>query len=95
MPACQCLMLPLLRLAGYGEEQPFRAAVEPSVKQLVFITTSTFTVSARDHASKIENRVILIDGDLLGQLMIDHGVGVTTLAAYDLKRVDIDYFAEE
>jgi restriction system protein len=38
---------------------------------------------------------VLIDGELLTDLMIDHGLGVTTVAAYELKRIDSDYFAEE
>jgi restriction endonuclease Mrr len=31
----------------------------------VFITTSTFTQSARDYVNTIDNRVVLIDGDTL------------------------------
>jgi restriction system protein len=39
--------------------------------------------------------IVLIDGNLLANLMIDHNVGVSTMAAYELKRVDTDYFTEE
>jgi restriction system protein len=39
--------------------------------------------------------VILIDGQMLSELMIDYGVGVTRQAAYELKRIDSDYFTEE
>jgi restriction system protein len=39
--------------------------------------------------------IVLIDGNLLANLMIDHKVGVSTMAAYELKRVDTDYFTEE
>jgi restriction endonuclease Mrr len=31
----------------------------------------------------------------LAELMIDTGVAVTTVAAYEVKRVDSDYFADE
>ena len=39
--------------------------------------------------------VVLIDGTELAQLMIAHGVGVTPVAVYELKRVDSDFFAED
>jgi restriction endonuclease Mrr len=28
-------------------------------------------------------------------LMIDHNIGVTSTAGYEIKRVDMDYFTEE
>ena len=34
-------------------------------------------------------------GAQLAELMIDYGVGVTTEATYELKRIDADYFADE
>ena len=61
----------------------------------VFITTSDFTQKAKDYVGSIQQKVILIDGDRLAQLMIEHGVGVSVVAAYEVKRVDADYFAEE
>jgi restriction system protein len=39
-------------------------------------------------------RVILVDGKKLARLMID-GVGVATARTYEIKRMDIDYFAGE
>lgn len=38
---------------------------------------------------------MLIDGDELARLVIAHGVGVTPVAVYEVKRVDSDYFSEE
>jgi restriction system protein len=38
---------------------------------------------------------VLIDGETLAQLMIDHNVGVPTIATYELKKIDSDYFMEE
>lgn len=60
----------------------------------VFITTSSYTEGATDYASSIENRVILVDGKMLSNLMIDHGVGVSTAATYNVPRIDSDYFDE-
>jgi restriction system protein len=37
----------------------------------------------------------LIDGVELARLMIEHGVGVTRVAEYEVKRVDSDYFSDE
>ncbi len=42
----------------------------------------------------IDSRVVLIDGNRLAELMIDHGVGVSVVANYDLKKLDTDYFYE-
>jgi restriction system protein len=60
----------------------------------VFITTSTFAKSARDYISQVGQKIVLIDGARLAELMIDYGVGVSTRETYVLKRADEDYFAE-
>ncbi|MFN4103151.1 MAG: restriction endonuclease, partial [Tepidimonas sp.] len=56
----------------------------------VFITTSTFTAQALEFARSVE-RIVLVDGQRLAQLMIDHEVGVST-RALKLPRFDSDYF---
>lgn len=61
----------------------------------VFITTSTFTRDASESVKGIAHKVILIDGAMLADLMIDYGVGVSTVTTYDVKKVDADYFLEE
>lgn len=61
----------------------------------VFITTSTFTETAREYASAIDRNIVLIDGEKLAQLMIDHDIGVTTKDVYEIKEVNTDYFADE
>lgn len=58
----------------------------------IFITTSSFSTEARELARR--RRIVLIDGLELATQMVDAGVGVTTLQAYELKRIDEDYFAE-
>jgi len=60
----------------------------------VLITTSSFSPDAREYVEKIEKKIVLIDGEELSQLMIDHGVGVTVVATYVVNRVDHDYFAD-
>ena len=78
------------------ELQKFAGALQgKQAKKGVFITTSSFSKETREFASRIENKIILIDGEELTQLMIDYGVGVSTSAAYEIKKIDSDYFEEE
>lgn len=60
----------------------------------VFISTSTFAKSARDYISQVGQKIVLIDGARLAELMIDYGVGVSTRESYVPKRADEDYFTE-
>lgn len=59
-----------------------------------FITTSAFSNGAIEYANSIDSRIILIDGDRLSSLMVDHDVGVSTTGSYEIKRIDTDYFDE-
>jgi restriction system protein len=61
----------------------------------VLITTSHYSQDALDYVGRIEKKIVLIDGQRLAQLMIDHGVGVAEMRAFVLKRIDHDYFADE
>lgn len=81
---------------GRPEIQKFVGALTGQrARKGVFITTSTFTKDAVDFATNNEFKVILIDGPTLSEFMIDFGVGVTPQAAYELKRIDSDYFTED
>lgn len=61
----------------------------------VFVTTSTFSQQAIEFASRIPQRVILIDGKRLAELMIEHGVGVRSSRILEFKRIDENFFVEE
>lgn len=61
----------------------------------VFVTTSTFSQPARDYVKHLAQRVILIDGRELADLMIEHGVGVREYRKVEFKRLDEDFFGEE
>ena len=50
------------------------------------------TEEAQDFVTGIGSKIVLIDGEQLAQLMIDHDVGVSTAATYHVKRLDSDYF---
>ena len=60
-----------------------------------FVTTSAFSPQARDFVRHLSQRVILIDGQSLADLMIEHGVGVRTSRAIEFKRLDEDFFSED
>ena len=82
--------------AGRSEVQAFAVSLEGHrARKGVMITTSGFSPDARDYVGRIEKKVILIDGEELADLMIEHGVGLTEVATYTVKRVDSDYFDEE
>jgi hypothetical protein len=43
---------------------------------------------------RVADKVVLIDGETLANLMIDHSVGVSLQRSYAVKLVDSDYFSE-
>jgi restriction system protein len=61
----------------------------------VFVTTSAFSQPARDYVKHLAQRVILIDGQELADLMIEHGVGARGYRTVEFKRLDEDFFGEE
>lgn len=58
----------------------------------VFITTSGFSQDARDYVKQIEKKIVLIDGPTLIELLLDHGVAVTTTRSFSIQKIDLDYF---
>jgi restriction system protein len=61
----------------------------------IFITTSTFTKDALASMRDYSSRIVLIDGIQLAGYMIDHGVGVSIMSTYDIKKIDSDFFEED
>ena len=83
-------------VVGRPEIQKFVGALQGQrAKKGVFITTSDFTKEAAEYVRHIDNKVVLINGTLLANLMIDHNVGVSLAATYEIKKIDSDYFLEE
>ncbi len=81
---------------GRPEIQKFVGALHGKrAKKGVFITTGRFSDDAVKYVESIDPKVILIDGRTLAGLMIDYGLGTTSTAKYEIRRVDSDYFAEE
>ena len=81
---------------GRPEIQKFVGALHGKrAKKGVFITTGRFSDDALRYVESIDPKVILIDGRTLTELMIDYGLGTSTTAKYEVKRIDTDYFTEE
>lgn len=59
----------------------------------VFVTTSDFSREARDYLIRVQHRIVLINGQMLAKLMIEHGVGVRPRSTYVISSVDEDYFS--
>lgn len=83
-------------VVGRPEIQKFVGALHGQrAKKGVFITTGFFSSGALEYISQIDPKVVLIDGNTLVQLMMDCGLGVSTVATYEIKKLDMDYFLEE
>jgi restriction system protein len=81
---------------GRPEVQKFAGALQGKrAKKGVMITTSSFSKEAEEYVRLIDSKIVLIDGAALVRFMIDHNVGVNTVQAYEVKRIDSDFFSEE
>ena len=79
---------------GRPEVQAFYGALAGQrATKGVFITTSGYTAQAIEFARSVE-RVVLVDGTRLADLMIDHEVGVSA-RTLKIAKIDSDYFDEE
>ena len=80
---------------GRPEIQKFAGALLGfRARKGIFITSSSFTTEAKDFVARIDNKIILIDGQNLAQYMIEFDVGVTTKDTYQIKKIDFDYFTD-
>lgn len=88
------------RWQGSVGEPPLRdflgALVARGATKGVFINTGLFTEAAQQFARRSpQHKVVLIDGPRLAELMIEHDLGVSVAATYQLKRIDSDFFSED
>lgn len=81
---------------GRPEVQKFAGALQGQrASKGIFITTSNYSRDALEYVNVIATKIILIDGDTLTALMVDHNVAVTRTGTYELKKIDADYFDGE
>lgn len=83
---CSCIISYQHKFAGALQGQ--------RAKRGIFITTRSFSKEAQEFISKIDTKIVLIDGKELVELMIDHNVGVSTVRSVEMKKIDSDYFEE-
>ena len=80
---------------GRPQVQAFAGSLEGfRSRKGVMITTSDFSKDARDYVTRIEKKIVLINGEMLAELMLDHNVGVSEKERFVIKRIDTDYFDE-
>ncbi len=58
----------------------------------LFVTTSTFSLPARETAEFLSKRIVLVDGEQLTRLMLRHNVGCRVEEVLHIKKVDEDFF---
>lgn len=73
----------------------FIGAMSGDTSKGVFITTSTFDISAVKKAKEAHHSIILIDGSKLVDLMHEYNVGIQIKTIYEVKEVDNDFFDGE
>ena len=71
----------------------FGALTDRNATKGLFITTGYFASGARQFSDRREG-IVLIDGDQLASLMIDHGVGVERGETVEIARVDHGFFED-
>ena len=80
---------------GRPEVQRFAGALQGNrSRKGVLLTTSSFSKNAEEYVGTIDSKIVLIDGPTLAQLMVDHNVGVSAVASYEIKKIDSNYFTE-
>lgn len=77
------------------EIRNFIGAMSRDASKGIFVTTSTFDEKAVEKAKDASQKIILIDGQMLVDLMYKHGVGLQTKDTYEVKQIDEDYFEAE
>ena len=81
---------------GEGDLRNFAGAIDAAgTTKGVFVTTASFTRAAKDYVARSPKRIVLIDGEELARLMVQHGVGVRTRVRHEIKRIDEDNFDQE
>jgi restriction system protein len=78
---------------GSGAIRDFYGALGlKDVSKGIFVTTSSFSPSARATAEKLGARIVLIDGPQLARLMVAHEVGCRVTEVFRVAVVDESYF---
>ena len=83
------------RTVGRPEIQAFVGALHGAqATRGVFITTSRFSDEAKEYATRVQQSIVLIDGNDLGNYLVQYGVGVQPEQTVVISKVDEDFFGE-
>ena len=77
---------------GRPDVQSFVGAISGKGGKGLFVTTAKFSKQAIEYAKN--QHIILIDGEKLSNLMIEHNFGVTVKKVFEIKAIDTDVFNE-
>ena len=81
---------------GESDLRNFAGAIDAAgTTKGVFVSTASFTRAAKDYVKRSPKRIVLIDGEELARLMVEHDIGVRTRIRHAVKRIDEDYFEQE
>lgn len=76
------------------EIRNFIGAINRDTNKGVFVTTSSFDEKAIRKAEDANQRIILIDGQDLVDLMYRYNIGIQVRDIYEIKEMDLDFFEE-
>ena len=79
-------------VVGQPDIQSFVGAIAGKHGDGLFVTTAKFSQKAKDYADT--HHIILIDGERLAKLMIEHNFCVSTRKTFEIKDIDTDALAE-
>ena len=78
---------------GRPDIQRFAGALQGQrARKGIFITTSIFSAEAIAYASNLNTTIVLIDGRMLTELMMDAQIGVSSSSEIRILKPDEDYF---
>lgn len=78
---------------GASEIRDFFGALDQfKASKGLFVTTSHFTPSAITTADGLSKRIVLVDGEQLVRLLVDHNVGCRVQETLYVKELDEEFF---
>lgn len=80
------------RVVGQPDIQSFVGAIAGKHGDGLFVTTAKFSQKAKDYANI--HHIILINGEKLVKLMIEHNFCVSTRKTFEIKSIDTDALTE-
>ena len=87
----------VIRRVLQSDSEPQSLVIVPveRVSEWIRLGRAAESQQAVDFAKHLSQRVVLLDGENLMELMIEHDIGVRVNRAIQFKRIDEDFFSEE